>query len=281
MAPGADKNCSWSATPASKKGKDETCAVEEGHSTPVTVRNMREGILRSKQAREERHRACTPDPALQTIRGFVVDPRKAAPADHRRAAAAESASATMAEPSEVTLAHVTSTARTHQAANQAAMQRNRLINVVAADAAIAANNTKPPVKPQHVKFAPDVKAPQPNKKKARSLPPPPPPTPSQQQQLTATATAPRRIGINTADTPRVPPWTESYRCVYKNPDCPTCADEDALVCHRTCHGATAWCGGDKRFVPHMAGPHRRPDGSEGKPIPEFDVEEVEEDSVKF
>lgn len=288
MAPGADENCSWSATPASKKAKDETCAIEAGHSTPVAVRGLREGILQSKQAQEERRRASTPDPALYTVHGFVVDPQRtavAAPDNHHRAATAESVSARMSEPSEVTMAHVASTARTMQAANQAAMQRNRLINVVAADAAITANYTKPGVTPRHVMFVPDAKPPhhpQPKKTKTKegSPPPPPPPTPSQQEQFTATA--PQRIGINAADTPRLPPWTESYRCVYKNPDCPTCAaDKDRSVCHRTCEGATAWCSGDKRFVPHMPGPHRCPDGSEGKPIPEFDLEEAEEDSVKF
>ncbi|KAK8078466.1 hypothetical protein PG996_004636 [Apiospora saccharicola] len=306
MAPAAGNTCSWYGTPASKKAKgepaskkhkyepvskhskedEEDCAIEEGHSTPISVRELREAILLNKQAQQERLRARIPDPALHTVHGFVVEPRKAAaaaalaaPANHHRAAA-DSTSASMAEPSEVALADVNSIVRIHQAANQLAMQRNRLFNVVAADAAVA-NNTKPPAEARHVTFAPDPKQ---TKKKARSPPlAPPTPAPSQQKRPTvpapAPATAPRHIGPNPADLERSPPWTKSYRCSYIAPDCTRCAEEKP--CHRSCDGATAWCGGDKRFVPHMRGPSRRPDGREGKPIVEFDLEEVGKDSVKF
>ncbi|KAK8134816.1 hypothetical protein PG984_006828 [Apiospora sp. TS-2023a] len=305
--------------PASKKPKyepvsihpkedEEDCAIEEGNSTPISVRELREAILLNKQAQQERLRARIPDPALHTVHGFVIDPQRvtalAAPANHRRAVV-ESTSARIAEPSEVAMADVNSIVRIHQAANQLAVQRNRLINVVAADAAVA-NNTKRPAKARHVTFAPGVKPPHdpqpektrhitfapdakppPNhepkspKKKARSPPLAPPPAPSKPKQPTAPApaTAPRHIGPSPADTERSPPWTKSYRCSYITPDCPRCAEEKP--CHRSCDGATAWCGGDKRFVPHMRGPNRRPDGREGKPIVEFDLEEVGKDSVKF
>ncbi|KAK7978582.1 hypothetical protein PG988_006072 [Apiospora saccharicola] len=197
MAPAAGNTCSWYGTPASKKAKgepaskkhkyepvskhskedEEDCAIEEGHSTPISVRELREAILLNKQAQQERLRARIPDPALHTVHGFVVEPRKAAaaaalaaPANHHRAAA-DSTSASMAEPSEVALADVNSIVRIHQAANQLAMQRNRLFNVVAADAAVA-NNTKPPAEARHVTFAPDVKPhhnPQPQPEKTRHI----------------------------------------------------------------------------------------------------------------
>lgn len=257
---GTGKACSWAGTPASKKAKDEpaskaakeeSCAVEEGNSTPKVVRELRANVLRYKREQQERRRNCVPDPQRVAA---------AATANHHRTAA-KTTSASIAAPSEVALADITSTARKHQAANQVAMQRNRLINVVAAGAVVA-NNVKPPVKPRHVTFAPGVKPPhdpQPKpkpKKKLRSPPlppPPPPPTPSQQRQLTATASAPRHIGVDIGDMSRSPLWTKSHRCVYRKPDCQLCIDMNSDICCRSCAGVSAWCGGDKRFLPTCVG----------------------------
>ncbi|KAK8039891.1 hypothetical protein PG993_008302 [Apiospora rasikravindrae] len=280
MAPGAGKPCSWSTTPASKeaeKGPEMSCAIEEGHSTPPMIREMTKYHQQLKAERYE-NRNCHPDPARQTVCGFAVDHKKLADAgvagaNNPHEAATASAASGTDDPSELTMTYISACARV----NQAAMRQNGAINTA------PTNQTEPP----HVTFAGVAAPPQPHpqpqpkkvgkkgKKKVRS-PPQAPPQPPLQKPTTKTPPPPPPAGIDIYSTTPERPWTKSYRCVRN----PTYGDEGDS-CESTCTGVTVWCQSDKRFLPCMHGPNRRPGSSEGEPLSDFDLEAIRKGSSTF
>ncbi|KAK6826074.1 hypothetical protein PG987_013568 [Apiospora arundinis] len=249
MAANADAPCSWTTTPSSVIGCDNHSNGDfsDDPSTPDMVRELRWKVQYGKQIIEGRQMP-QPDPALQTVRGFVVCPEAAAAASWA-AAAVQSNHTVVPELGELALAYV----KFFNHLNQRAMQQNRAIDAAAPPAAApVAKETK------HVQFAklpPPPHHAQPKKEKVRSPPQAPPPPPG----LIAETTPPEEV------------WTKTYRCTLRHCE----------LCHRMCHGITVWCIGDKRYAPCMRGPNRQPNGKEGGDIVEFDMAALREDCATF